>query len=126
MRVVVVGSGIAGASAAFHLAEIGAEVFVVDNDAPGRATLAGAGIICPWLSHNQDPRYETLAFAAVRYYPELTAKLAAAGEKGADYDLVGGLVVGQSAEELAPVERRLRNHLEHGVDEVGKVRSLGR
>jgi len=107
MRVVVVGSGIAGASAAFHLAQIGAEVFVVDNNAPGRATLAGAGIVCPWLSHNQDPRYETLAFAAVRYYPELAAKLAASGEKGVDYDLVGGLVVGQSAEELVPVSRRL-------------------
>jgi D-amino-acid dehydrogenase len=126
MRVVVVGSGIAGASAAFHLAEIGAEVFVVDNNAPGRATLAGAGIVCPWLSHNQDPRYETLAFAAVRYYPELAAKLASSGEKGADYDLVGGVVVGQSAEELVPVLRRLEKHLEHGVEEVGEVRSLDR
>jgi D-amino-acid dehydrogenase len=126
MRVVVVGSGIAGASAAFHLAEIGAEVFVVDNNSPGRATLAGAGIVCPWLSHNQDPRYETLAFAAVRYYPELAAKLAASGEKGADYDLVGGVVVGQSAEELVPVSRRLKKHLEHGVEEVGEVRLLDR
>jgi D-amino-acid dehydrogenase len=126
MRVVVVGSGIAGASAAFHLTETGAEVFVVDNNAPGRATLAGAGIICPWLSHNRDPRYETLAFAAVRYYPALAAKLADSGEKGADYDLVGGLVVGQSAEELVPVSRRLEKHLEHGVVEVGKVRSLDR
>jgi D-amino-acid dehydrogenase len=126
MRVVVVGSGIAGASAAFHLSQIGAEVSVVDNNAPGRATLAGAGIVCPWLSQNHDPRYETLAFAAVRYYPELAAKLVALGEKGADYDLVGGLVVGHSAEELAPVARRLKKHLEHGVDEVGKVRSLNR
>jgi D-amino-acid dehydrogenase len=126
MRVVVVGSGIAGASAAFHLAEIGAEVFLVDNNAPGRATFAGAGIVCPWLSHNQDPHYETLAFAAVRYYPALAAKIAASGEKGADYDLVGGLVVGQSAEELDPVSRRLEKHLEHGVVEVGKVRSLDR
>ena len=77
MRVVVVGAGIAGASAAFHLTQFGAEVFLVDNNAPGRATLAGAGIVCPWLSHNQDPRYQTLAFAAVRYYPELAARLAA-------------------------------------------------
>jgi D-amino-acid dehydrogenase len=126
MRVVVVGSGIAGASAAFHLAESGAEVFVVDNNAPGRATFAGAGIICPWLSHNQDPRYETLAFAAVRYYPALAAKLAASGEKGADYDLVGGLVVGRSANELVPTWRRLEKHLENGVVEVGTVQSLDR
>jgi len=82
MKVVVVGSGIAGASAAFHLTELGAEVLVIDNNAPGRATLAGAGIVCPWLSHNRDPRYQALAFAAVRYYPELAAKLAALGEQG--------------------------------------------
>jgi D-amino-acid dehydrogenase len=66
MRVVVVGCGIAGASAAFHLTQFGAEVSVVDNDAPGRATLAGAGIVCPWLSHNRDPRYEALAFSAAK------------------------------------------------------------
>jgi D-amino-acid dehydrogenase len=124
MKVVVVGCGIAGASAAFHLTELGAEVFVVDNNAPGRATLAGAGIICPWLSHNQDPRYQALAFAAVRYYPELAAKLAALGEQGVGYDLVGGLVVGHSAEQLNPVVRRLEKHVEQGAKEIGEVRFL--
>jgi D-amino-acid dehydrogenase len=124
MNVVVVGSGIAGASAAFHLTELGAEVSVVDNNAPGRATLAGAGIVCPWLSQNQDRRYQTLACAAVRYYPELAAKLAALGEQGVSYDLVGGLVVGRSAEQLVPVVRQLEKHLEQGVEEVGEVRLL--
>ncbi len=124
MRVVVVGAGIAGASAAFHLTQLGAEVYLVDSNAPGRATLAGAGIVCPWLSHNRDPRYETLAFAAVRYYPELAARLAALGETGADYDMVGGLVVGPSVEQLDPVFRRLGKHLEQGVKELGEVRLL--
>jgi D-amino-acid dehydrogenase len=124
MRVVVVGAGIAGASAAFHSTQLGAEVCLVDNAAPGRATLAGAGIVCPWLSHNQDPRYEALAFAAVRYYPELAARLAALGETGVDYDLVGGLVVGLSPEQLNPVLRRLEKHLEQGVKEIGEVRLL--
>ena len=124
MRVVVVGAGIAGASAAFHLTQLGAEVCLVDNAAPGRATLAGAGIVCPWLSHNQDPRYEALAFAAVRYYPELAARLAALGETGVDYDLVGGLVVGLSPEQLNPVLKRLERHLEQGVKEIGEVRLL--
>jgi D-amino-acid dehydrogenase len=126
MRVVVVGCGIAGASAAFHLTQFGAEVSVVDNDAPGRATLAGAGIVCPWLSHNRDPRYEALAFAAVRYYPKLSSQLVALGENGVgvDFDLVGGLVVGDSAEQLEPVARRLKKHLEQGVKEVGEVRLL--
>jgi len=124
MRVVVVGAGIAGASAAFHLTQFGAEVFLVDGNSPGRATLAGAGIICPWLSQNQDPRYLTLAFAAVRYYPELAARLAALGENGVGFEQVGGLVVGHSAEELDPVVRRLQRHLERGDREVGEVRLL--
>src|ERR1700736_4718533 len=124
MRVVVVGAGIAGASAAFHLTQLGAEVYVVDSNVPGRATLAGAGIVCPWLSHNQDPRYETLAFAAVRYYPELATGLADSGENGVDYDMVGGLVVGHSSEQLDAVLRRLQKHLEQGIKEVGEVRLL--
>ncbi|HXM25120.1 MAG TPA: FAD-dependent oxidoreductase [Chthoniobacterales bacterium] len=49
MRIVVLGAGIVGASAAYHLTRLGAEVYLIDRDAPGRATFAGAGIICPWL-----------------------------------------------------------------------------
>jgi D-amino-acid dehydrogenase len=124
MKIVIVGSGIAGASAAFHLTQLGAEVCLVDNNAPGRATLAGAGIVCPWLSQNQDPRYQTLAFAAVKYYPELAARLTALGEIGVGYDVVGGLVVDHSVEQLDPVVRRLLAHLEQDNKEVGDVRLL--
>jgi D-amino-acid dehydrogenase len=105
MRVVVVGAGIAGASAAFHLTQFGADVCLVESNAPGRATLAGA-------------------FAAVRYYPELVATLADLGESGVDYDVVGGLVVGHSAEQLDPVVRRLQRHLERGIKEIGEFRLL--
>jgi glycine/D-amino acid oxidase-like deaminating enzyme len=124
MRIVVVGAGIVGASTAFHLTQLGAEVCIVDSDTPGRATFAGAGIICPWLSQNRDPRYEELSFAAVRYYPELVARLAAAGETGVDYDLVGGLVVADSVQQLDSVVERLQKHLEHGVKEIGQVQVL--
>jgi D-amino-acid dehydrogenase len=124
MRVIVVGSGIAGASAAYHLTQFGAEVCLVDNEAQGRATFAGAGIVCPWLSQNQDPRYQTLSFAAVRYYPELAAKLTASGENGVDYDVVGGLVVDHSIEQLEPVACRLQKHLEQGIKEIGEIRLL--
>ena len=41
MKVVVVGAGIAGASAAFHLTQFGVEVYLVDSNAPGRATFGG-------------------------------------------------------------------------------------
>jgi D-amino-acid dehydrogenase len=125
MKAVVVGAGIGGASTAFHLADLGAEVSIIDNNATGRATLAGAGIICPWLSHNHDRHYQELSFAAFRYYPTLLARLAAAGHTDIEYDLVGGLAVGESREQLDPVVRRLEKHLTNGVKEVGEVQVLG-
>ena len=50
MRIVIIGAGVLGASTAFHLAGMGARVTVVDANLEGRATAAGAGIICPWVS----------------------------------------------------------------------------
>jgi D-amino-acid dehydrogenase len=124
MKTIVVGAGIAGASAAFHLTEFGAEVDIIDSDAPGRATYAGAGIICPWLSKNYDPQYRALSFAGYRYYPELVNKLKALGQTGIQYDLVGGLAVGPSREQLDPIVSRLKKHLDEGVHEVGEVRVM--
>ena len=45
MRVVVIGSGIVGAGAAYHLSRRGVAVTVVDGGFPGEATQAGAGIV---------------------------------------------------------------------------------
>jgi len=125
MRIVVLGAGIVGASAAYHLTRLGAEVFPVDRDAPGRATFAGAGIICPWLSQVRDPRYERLSFAAAKFYPELVTELAVGGETETEYMVVGGLVVGESAGQLEAIARRLQEHLDCGVKEIGELRLLG-
>src|ERR1700716_4284815 len=125
MRVVVLGAGIVGASAAYHLTRLGAEVYLIDRDAPGRATFAGAGIICPWLSRVRDPRYERLSFAAAEYYPKLVAELAAIGETETEYEVVGGLIVGESTGQLEAIVRRLREYLNRGVKEIGEVCLLG-
>jgi D-amino-acid dehydrogenase len=124
MRIVVLGAGIVGASAAYHLTRLGAEVYMIDRDAPGRSTFAGAGIICPWLSQVRDPRYEGLSFAAARYYPELVVELAAAGETETEYEVVGGLVVGDSALQLEAIVKRLQEYLDRGAKEIGDVRLL--
>jgi D-amino-acid dehydrogenase len=91
MRIVVVGSGVLGASVAYHAARLGADVLVVDRDAPGQATAAGAGIVCPWTSKVAEPGWRSLADASAEYYPTLVADLAADGEPDVGYRKVGAL-----------------------------------
>lgn len=107
MKVIVVGGGVFGASAAYHLAREGAEVVVFDRADEGRATAAGAGIVCPWLSAREDEAWLPLAFGAGRYYPQLMQDLAAeeAGELG--YRRVGLLVVPDEVGQLDAAEQRL-------------------
>ncbi|NLU69392.1 FAD-dependent oxidoreductase [Streptomyces sp. HNM0574] len=76
MRIVVVGSGAAGAGAGYELAAAGAETVLVDAEFAGAATAAGAGIVCPWLSRLTDPRWHRLANAAAAGFPPLLAALA--------------------------------------------------
>ena len=93
MKVVVVGSGILGASTAYHLAREGCEVTLVDRADEGRATAAGAGIVCPWGSPTEDAPTYALLEGGARYYPHLAAMLADDGERDLGYDRVGGLYV---------------------------------
>lgn len=105
MRVIVVGGGIVGASAAHHLGRAGVEVVVIDRDDPGKATRAGAGIVCPWPSAGEDGPVFDLYAAGAAFYPELLDDLV--GGTGADrsddpsvdlgYRRVGALVVPSGA-----------------------------
>ena len=123
MRIIVVGAGILGASTAYHLARHGAEVTLVDRADEGRATAAGAGIVCPWGSLNDDaPSYALLAGGA-RYYPHLVAALGEDGERDLGYAQVGGLYVPDTPSELDATERRVRAR---AVDapEAGRIERL--
>jgi D-amino-acid dehydrogenase len=123
MKVVVVGAGILGASTAYHLAREGCEVTLVDRADEGRATAAGAGIVCPWGSPTEDaPSYALLAGGA-RYYPRLVAMLAEDGEADLGYAQVGGLYVPADAGELASVERRARARAAN-APEAGRIERL--
>jgi D-amino-acid dehydrogenase len=93
VRLIVVGSGVVGASCAEEASSLGAEVVLVDATMPGRATAAGAGIICPWSSRVEDQAWNSLAFAAAREYPELTDRLAELGETDVGYARVGALAL---------------------------------
>ena len=91
VRLIVVGSGVVGSGCAYAAAALGAEVTLIDSDRAGRATAAGAGIICPWSSGAEDPDWYALACAAARAYPSLIASLNEAGETAVGYRQVGAM-----------------------------------
>jgi D-amino-acid dehydrogenase len=108
MRIVIVGAGVLGASTAFHLARAGAEVSVVDAQLDGRATAAGAGIICPWVSGVEDQAFYRLYAGGGEYYPEVIAALAEVGESDLGYRRAGAMLVSGDAQELGWIERMAR------------------
>jgi D-amino-acid dehydrogenase len=108
MHIVVVGAGILGASTAFHLTRAGAEVTIVDQAHDGRATAAGAGIICPWVSGADDAAFYRLYVEGARYYGELVPTLSELGETDLGFRRVGAIIVSNDAEELAAFNDMLR------------------
>lgn len=106
-RVVIVGGGVVGASAAFHLARDGVEAVLIDRHDSGHATAAGAGIISPGTSQRPLPDHYPFAAAAVRYYPELIASLAEVGETGMRYEVVGKLILAFTDDEAGAIPGQL-------------------
>ncbi|WP_088838663.1 FAD-binding oxidoreductase [Listeria sp. ILCC792] len=76
MKIAVVGAGIVGASAAYHLAKWGHETTIIEDRAPGQATEHAAGIICPWLSKRRNKIWYELAKHSAAFYPQLSRELA--------------------------------------------------
>ena len=123
-RVIVVGAGIAGASAFFALARRGAEVVLIDDGAAGQGTAASAGIIQPWSSSAAGPHVD-LYMAGAAYYPELLSQLAAAGITRTDYRRSGGLIVHRDPAEVDIAQERLESRrAEHG-EAMGRVDRIG-
>jgi D-amino-acid dehydrogenase len=124
MRVIVVGSGIVGASCAYTASRLGAEVLLVDAAIPGQATAAGAGIVSPWSSAlADDPAWYALARASVRHYPRLVAELAELGETEVGYRQVGALILADSPEQQADTGRQLLAR-RAAAPEIGEVAAL--
>ncbi|MFP5487235.1 MAG: NAD(P)/FAD-dependent oxidoreductase [Acidimicrobiia bacterium] len=113
MRVVVVGAGIVGASTAFHLVEAGVETIVVDQRHPGAASMAGAGIVCPWPTSATDPDFVALYCAGAGATARLVDRLTELGETDTGYGRVGAIVLAQPGEtadaELDATERLVRS-----------------
>lgn len=123
MRIAVIGAGIAGTSVAFHAAQAGAEVILVDRDDHGQATAAGAGIICPWTSRVDDPKHYRLGAAGARYYPELIQRLRQASETDLGYRRTGVLCLGADASDAARIEELVRRRADQHP-EAGEIDTL--
>ncbi|MDS1271995.1 FAD-binding oxidoreductase [Lipingzhangella sp. LS1_29] len=124
MRVIVVGGGIVGASAAFHLARRGVDVTLVDATRPGQATAAGAGVVFPWPFPWDAPPARAFALRAAAHLPGLVAELT---DDGVDpgYSVVGGISV---STDTAALDRDygLMTELSRrrGYERLGAVRRL--
>jgi len=123
MRVAVIGGGVLGASTALHLARAGSDVVLVDAAHDGRATAAGAGIVCPWVSGADDGPFYRIYAAGAHYYPELVALVGACGERDLGYARVGGLCVSHDAVELDFITDHVRARAAN-EPEAGEVRRL--
>ncbi|UOR10529.1 FAD-binding oxidoreductase [Halobacillus amylolyticus] len=119
----VIGSGVLGASTAYHLAKAGADVTVVDRKDVGQATDAAAGIICPWLTKRKNKAWYRLAMEGARYYPALVEELEADGEKETGYKRVGALRLHTDEEKL---DEMMERALERSKDapEMGEITRL--
>jgi len=125
VRCIVVGAGIAGASAAYELARAGAEVIVLDEGRAGAATEAGAGIVAPVSPTPTVPGWTEAVFVAVRHYPRIRDELCEAGATTMDgfgFGNPGELVLAADEDEAALGELTERAQAavdQHGQDGVG-------
>jgi D-amino-acid dehydrogenase len=101
----------------------GIDVEVVDEGHQGKATLAGAGIVCPWATKAIDPEWYPLYAAGARYYADLVAGLTRRGEVELGYGRVGALIVSEDRNELEAAEQRIFARITDSP-EAGDVRRV--
>lgn len=127
MKVMVIGGGIVGASAALKLIESGHGVTLVDRHDAGRATVAGAGIIAPGTSMRTLPAFYPFAADAVRYYPELVARMAELDAGNTRYEVVGKLFVATNDEEyerLPAIQQLMEERRLEGMPNLGQTQQV--
>jgi D-amino-acid dehydrogenase len=120
---IVIGAGILGASAAYHLAKEGKNVTIIDRGEPGQATDAAAGIICPWLTQRRNKAWYFLAKNGAAFYPSLIKQLEEDGEMETGYQRVGAVSLHYDHEKLAKMEERATIRREE-APEIGEIRQL--
>ncbi len=111
-KIVVVGGGIVGASAAYELACRGVGVTLVDREDQGYATQAGAGIVSGVTARESRAAYAALTHPALAHYPGLVSRMAEDGVADSGFSWTHGLLVAQPDE-----QESLRGAFKRVVDE---------
>ncbi|MBN8210927.1 FAD-binding oxidoreductase [Bacillus sp. NTK071] len=123
MKTIIIGSGILGASTAYHLAKEGADVTIVDRQEPGQATDAAAGIVCPWLSQRRNKIWYRLAKGGAKYYPDLIDQLMKDGETETGYKKVGAISLHTDEAKLDKmIDRAIKRR--EDAPEIGEIKKL--
>jgi glycine oxidase len=117
MRVVVVGGGVIGLSAAWRLAERGDEVVRIDDaETPGGASWVAGGMLAPVAEAYQGEEAITrLGVAAAARWPTWSSALATASGVDPGYTQRGTIVVARDRDELALLQPLHRVQLEQGL-----------
>jgi D-amino-acid dehydrogenase len=122
---IVIGGGVVGASAAYHLVRDGARTLLVDRRDAGRATDAGAGILSTATATEDPDPLERFEARATAYYPVLVEHLRGDGAGDTGYGVCGALTVAVDDDEVAHFHqvrtglRRWRAAKDHGYAEIG-------
>ncbi|SET72588.1 D-amino-acid dehydrogenase [Salinibacillus kushneri] len=122
-KIIIVGAGILGASAAYHLAKAGADVTIVDRFDHGQATDSAAGMICPWLSQRRNKAWYKLAKGGARYYPDLVQQLAEDGENHTGYHRSGTIFLHTNIEKMQKKIDMAKKRRED-APEIGEITPL--
>lgn len=120
--VIIIGSGILGASAAYHAAKLGSTVTLIDREDAGQATGAAAGIVCPWISQRRNKAWYGLAKSGAAYYPELITELEQLGESDTGYKQVGIVSIHEESK-LDKMEAKAYERREE-APEMGEINRL--
>lgn len=124
MKYVIIGSGIVGACAAYYLSQKKEhEVILIDKEQQGKATRAGAGIICPWISRVDDPEWFAISSRGAQYYPELIASLEEIGETNTGYAYTGALATSDDLEKLYAL-KQITEEKKKAFPVIGDVKIL--
>src|SRR5699024_8662450 len=122
-KIIVIGSGILGATTAYKLAKSGAQVTVIDRNEYGQATGSAAGIICPWLTQRRNQAWYWLAKEGARLYPILINELKEDGETKTGYAQTGAIHMHRDEQKLFATEQRALKRLST-APEMGTITRL--